>query len=289
MIKSFVNKFLKTLYRTLLILVVVIFLITVINLIKKPSLDREWSEDSMVLPDISISDSIVEIKNLRDWRYEIGNVISKQYYDESFDSDKIKNTWLVLNPLGKWEGVAHFFFVFEFESGQSVSMSIEARREVNEKYSSLKGVLNNYELWYAWGSSADFMTRRALFYNDDLYIYPLLISQEISRSLFIDLAKTTEELETVPKFYNTVTSNCTNLLAKAGNNVRPGSIPFHYSRLFTGFADNQLYDLELIPHDKPFDQIFKEARVDEQIRDIFSEKKEYSEQDFWKSIDLNNR
>jgi hypothetical protein len=34
----------------------------------------------------------------------------------------------------------------------------------------------------------------------------------------------------------------------------------------TGFGDNQLYDLKLIPHDKPFEEIYMEARIDERIR-----------------------
>jgi hypothetical protein len=34
----------------------------------------------------------------------------------------------------------------------------------------------------------------------------------------------------------------------------------------TGFGDNQLYDLGLIANDKPFEEIYMEARIDEKIR-----------------------
>jgi hypothetical protein len=79
--------------------------------------------------------------------------------------------------------------------------------------------------------------------------------------LFVDVSEQAQKLKTKPMFYNTVTSNCTNLLADSANRVKKGSIPFHYSRLFTGYADNQLYDLKLIPHDRPFEEIYREAQL----------------------------
>jgi hypothetical protein len=145
--------------------------------------------------------------------------------------------------------------------------------------------MNDYELWYAYGSVNDFLTRRAVYNKEDLYMYPLLISEKTVQGLFVDLAKVTEKLETEPQFYNTVTTNCTNLLADSGNRVNPGSIPFHYSRIFTGFADNKLYDLKLIPHDLSFSEIYEKARIDLIILDNLREmNSEYTSQDFWNML-----
>ncbi|HMP67262.1 MAG TPA: DUF4105 domain-containing protein [Candidatus Paceibacterota bacterium] len=280
------KKTFKILIKIILAIIVFIIFVVIVNNLKTPSNDREWSEESAILPSITINDSIIEVKNIRDWRYEKGSTLSKNYYDDTFDIDKIEKTWLLFNPFGKWEGVGHFFFVFEFEDGQDVSVSIEARREKDEDYKSWKGVFNKYELWYAFGSSADFMTRRVMLYDEDLYIYPLLISKESSKALFVDIVKTAKNLETEPQFYNTITSNCTNLLADAGNRVKQGSIPFHYSRLFTGFADNQLYDLGLIPNDAPFEEVYLRSRIDEDIREIFLNETDYSAREFWEKVKL---
>lgn len=234
--------------------------------LKTPRLDRDFEEASKILPDITISSSTISVARIRNWRYEANKVISKEYYDESFDVSKMKQAKLLFNPFGKWEGVGHFFFVFEFEDGKSVSVSIEARRENTEEYSAIRGFFNEYELWYAFGSREDFTSRRAIYYQEDLYEYPLLIATSSAQALFLDLAHTAEKLETEPGFYNTLISNCTNLLADSANRVKEDSIPFHYSRLFTGFADDQLYELGFIPHHKPFEEIYKEARIDEKIR-----------------------
>lgn len=263
-----------------IVLIVVIIIIT--NFIKTPSLNRDWSEDSKILPNINISGDVVEIKNIRDWRYEGENIISKDYYDDIFYLDKIKNTYLLLNPFSKWEGIGHSFFIFEFEDGNTIAVSIEARRENEEKYNSIKGLFNKYELWYAFGSSADFILRRAIHYSDhELNMYPLLISKESSKDLFLDLVKSAHELETEAKFYNTLTSNCTNLLIDSANRVKEDAVPFHYSRIFTGFADEYMYKLGFIPNDQSFEEINKKYRVDLKIRDLNSNFKDYSNKEFW--------
>lgn len=255
----------------LFILIVIVFSLFYIFSNKKPSLDRNWSEDSKILPNITITDNTVDVKNLRDWRYGNGAVLTRNYYNESYDFTKITKAYFLVNPFGKWEGVGHTFFLFEFSDGNSVAVSVEARREEGVEYSAIKGLFNNYEMWYAWGSAADLLSKRAIYSNEDLYMYPLLIKPETARGLFIDLAKATEGLETRPKFYNTLTSNCTNVLADSANRVNKGSIPWNFARIFTGFADDKLYDLKLIPHDKPFEQINKEARIDEKIRGILGD------------------
>ena len=177
--------------------------------------------------------------------------------------------------------MGHSFIVFNFEDGKSVSISIEARRQVGQDYKAIKkGLFNDYEVWYAFGSPADFMTRRAVYNHEDLYQYPLLISTTTVRGLFVDLSTTARSLETKPAFYNTVSSNCTNLLADSANRVNKGSIPWNISRLFTGYADNQLYDLGLIPHSKPFDQIYKDSRIDEKIRAVYEGNTTFSKESF---------
>jgi hypothetical protein len=274
----------KNFFKLLLVLLITFIIFT---LFKKPSMDRVWTDDAKILPDVTINEKNIEVQNLRDWRYERGVVISNSYYNETFDLDKIEKAYFLINPFGKWEGVGHTFFLFEFTDGKSVSVSVEARRPEGVGYGAIKGLFNNYEMWYTWGSAADLFSRRAVYHNEDLYIYPLIIKPETARGLFIDLAKTTESLETKPRFYNTVTSNCTNVLADSANRVNKGSIPWNFARIFTGYADNKLYELKLIPHDKPFEVIFEESRIDLEIKNILEKNKLEDKDKFW--LELKNK
>jgi hypothetical protein len=251
---------------------------------KDPSLDRNWSEESKVLPDVTISENEINVKNLRDWRYASDTIVTKSYYNETFNLNRIENVYFLISPFGESKHAAHTFFTFEFSDGKSVSVSVEARREAGDEYSTLKGALNNYELWYTWGSAADFYTRRAVNFGDRLYKYPLLVSTTTARALLVDLAKTTEKLETEPQFYNTVLTNCTNVLADAANRISPGSIPWNWAHIYTGFADDKLYELKLIPHNKPFEDIEKEARIDEIIKEQSVYASQVHRDIFWRRL-----
>lgn len=280
------KKLIKTTLKIIL-LIGVIFVLFV--LLKKPSLNRDWTDDAQVLPDVTINEKNISVKNIRDWRYKKDETVSWNYYDEIFDLDKVEKAYFLFNPFGKWEGVGHGFFMFEFSDGKTVSISVEARRENGEPFGALRGAFNNFELWYTWGSSADLFSRRAVFHNEDLYMYPLLIEEETVKNLFIDMAKQTEKLETEAKFYNTFTSNCTSILADSSNRVNPGSIPWTFARIFTGYADNKLYDLKLIPHDKSFEKVFEEARIDQKIKEILDSNENISKEEFWEKLnDINS-
>jgi len=282
-----INFFLKTFKIISIFLILILAALTILFIFvsyKKPVMDRDWQDDSKILPSFSISTSTIEIENLRDWRYEQDKVVSKNYYSETFNINNLSKAYLLFNPFGQWAGVGHSFFVFEFNDGKTVSVSIEARKEKIEDYEVVRGLLNEYEIWYAFGSAADFLTNRAVYHDEDLYMYPLFIPTEIAQGLFADLSKQAHKLETEPGFYNTITSNCTNLLADSANRVKKGSVPFHYSRLFTGYIDDQLYDLGYIRHDAPFEKVYEEARIDLEIKDLFDTSTTYSKEYFWQAL-----
>jgi hypothetical protein len=268
---------------SVILIVLCIFLVFVFS--RNPSLNRNWAEESKVLPLVTIDSSKIYIENIRDWRYATGTAMSKDYYNETFDLNKLESTYFVISTFGPWVGIAHTFLVFDFSDGKSIAMSMEARREVGVPYSTLKGAFNNYEQWYAWGSAADFISRRVINFGDPVYMYPLNISASTSKALFLDLAKTTDGLETTPKFYNTIFSNCTNILAYAANRVNKGSIPWSIAGVFPGFSDDKLYELNLIPHDKPFAEVMFEANLNNYIR-IFHDSRRgiYGENDFWHAV-----
>jgi hypothetical protein len=62
-------------------------------------------------------------------------------------------------------------------------------------------------------------------------------------------------METQPRFYNTLTSNCTNELAKVANLAQPGAIPPNIALIFPGYAASLLYDLGFIANDAPLDAL----------------------------------
>ncbi len=228
---------------------------------KQPSLNRNWDKDSSVLPEVKVSGDTLSIKNLRNYSYENGEITSREYLDREFNLSQLSKAYFLINPFVESNATAHTFFTFELLDGDSFSISVEARKEEGEKYSAIKGLLNDFELWIAWGTAHDFEDRRIKYFEEELYKYPLEISTTTMRALLLDLANETSELATHPKFYNTIFSNCTNYLADSANRISPGSIPWHYARVLTGYSDEYLYKLGLIPHDEPFNIVKDKYKV----------------------------
>jgi hypothetical protein len=97
-------------------------------------------------------------------------------------------------------------------------------------------------------------------------MYPLTISTEAAQALFLQLADASHQLETQPRFYNTLSSNCTNELASAANRVQADAIPPHIALIFPGYSNELLYDLGFIPTDMSLDDLSQKYYVSDLVR-----------------------
>ena len=229
-------------------------------LVLQPSNQRNWEYGMDVLPHIVIDGDLVTVQHERDFAWTATGPAGSDYVDRTFDVRRLQRVWFVeepftLAPIEGFEGVAHTYFVFDFQGQAPVVVSVESRREKGQGYDPVIGAFNEYELIYLWGTERDMTGRRALLEKNQLYMYPLVGSMDSARRLFVNLATTTAQLETQPRFYNTLTSNCTNELAKAANEAQPGAVPPHPALIFPGYSARLLYDLGFIPNDAPFEAI----------------------------------
>jgi hypothetical protein len=221
-----------------------------------------------VLPQISIEGSSVVVQNVRDFRHTAQGTRSTAYLDRTYQVDRIERVWFVeepftIPPFSGFQGVAHTYFVFDFEDQPPLTISVEARREKGETYGAIQGLFNQFELIYVWATEEDQTVRRVAFERNRLYMYPLTIPAEAARELFLQLARASQELATQPRFYNTFTSNCTNELAKAANRVRPGAIPPNRALFFPGYSDEVLYGLGFLPNDVELEELRRRSDISE--------------------------
>jgi hypothetical protein len=156
-------------------------------------------------PHLTIQNNLITISNLRDFEYTTSNV-TPHFINRTFDATKITRVWFVVEPFTKFKQIAHTYFIFDFSDQPPLSISVEARREKNENFNIFLGSLNQYELIYIWGTETDQTIRRVVVENNQLFMYPLNITPNDAKSLLLQLAETTQSLETNPRFYNTFTS-----------------------------------------------------------------------------------
>jgi hypothetical protein len=208
-----------------------------------PRADRDWYPYLARGVDVAIGEHGFDVAPVSDWSYARAAPTDQRYFDASYAFGDLRGVWFMLEPQPGSHLAAHTLLLFEFEGDRLLGLTIEARRERNEDYSALRGIFNAFELAYVWGTARDFLTRRAVMLDHEVFIYPVAITEAQNRTLLMRLIERTEALETQPRYYNTITSNCTNELAKAaGFNWAPAFI-------ITGRSDEYLFRRGVIPGD----------------------------------------
>jgi hypothetical protein len=206
-----------------------------------PQADRNWYPYLAHASHVDVNDGVFRVAPVSDWGYAAAGPTAERYTEAQFALSDLREVWFVLEPQPGSTLAAHTLLLFEFSDDRLIGLTIEARREADEDYSALAGIWNSYELLYLWGSARDFLTRRVIMLDHEVFVYPVAISDEQKAVLLQRLIARTDELETRPRYYNTIFSNCTNELAKAAG--------FHWAPAFilTGQSDEYLFERGILP------------------------------------------
>jgi hypothetical protein len=221
----------------------------------RPSNHRDWRVDQAILPDAVFDGPRVTIRNVRNFRYDSLGTATPAYDTRTYDLDRIESVWFVLAPFDrKRRGPAHSFLSFGFADSQYVAISVEARREKDETYSLVKGMLKRYELMYVIGDERDLIQLRTK-RGDEVYVYPIRTTPNRVRRLFEEMLQRTNVLYVRPEFYNTVFNNCTTNLLHHANRVATKRIRWGREVLLPGYADELALRLGLIDDQGTLEQV----------------------------------
>jgi hypothetical protein len=206
-----------------------------------PRQDRNWYPYLSRLNQAEVTDDGFSVTPVSDWSYTWGESTAETYVEAGFDFDQLRNVWFMLEPQPGSQLAAHTLLLFEFEGDRLLGLTIEARREQGEDYSALRGQFNTFELSYIWATARDLLIRRAVMLDHEVFVYPVDITEAQNRALLTNLLRRTDALETQPRYYNTISSNCTNELAMAAG--------FHWAPAYilTGRSDEYLFRRGIIP------------------------------------------
>lgn len=241
---------------------------------KSPSHDRVWAPEFERGAEFHETGQFkFTVKNVRDFEYDANGVTQKAWRSVDIDASKIVEAWFFVEPFEASDLFAHTFvsFVFEDDSGarETLSVTVEARRELDEDYSPLRGVLRGFELSYVWATEKDVATRIAVRLDHPLYAYRINHGSDAARVIFEHFAARTNDIAAHPRFYNTVTSNCTNELFKSVNDAMPKALQANLSWIFTGRAAARLHaEGYLDDPGAPFQEITAAAGVDAYVREF---------------------
>ena len=142
----------------------------------KPRNDRDWQPELAVLPYANFDGDRVTIHNIRNFYYRSETDFTPAYHEKTFDLNRLDRVDLVASY---WMGpaIAHLFLSFGF-GDDHLAISIEARKDKSQPYSTLAGFFRQYELIYVVADERDLIRLRTDFRADppeEVYLYRLQV------------------------------------------------------------------------------------------------------------------
>ncbi len=211
-----------------------------------PSHERDWADDVDRLLVSQVQGDRVVLHNVRnfDWR-------SEQDYDirwetRAYDLEQLVSADLVLSY---WMGpaIAHTLVSFGFADGRQLVFSLEIRKERGEAFSSVGGFFKEFETVIVASDEYDILRTRTNARGEDVYLYRLALGKAQLRQAFLGYLERAEQIRQAPRFYNTLTSNCTTIVFDLARSIAPG-LPLDYRLLLSGWFAEYAFDHDgLVP------------------------------------------
>ena len=127
----------------------------------------------------------------------------------------------------------------------------------------MPGFFQQYELVYVVGDERDIIRLRTNYRKDppeDVYLYRMTGPIENGRRVFLDYIRDINELRARPRFYNTLTTNCTTMILAHGS-VNPDHIPYSWKVLLSGYAPEYAYERGRLIRTMPFEELKRRSRI----------------------------
>lgn len=235
--------------KIILILFIVGFLVFfAVVMFKKPSHNRNWEVGQEKLPKINIVGNDIEISNFRDFIWNKDGSVDNSYVTKKYELNELEKVDVIISHFSDFEGLAHIFLSFGFKNEENVVISMETRREMGEEFSPTRGLIREFEIIYVAGSERDIVGLRTNVRGERVYVYPTVAGPEKSRELFVKISEDINGIYAKPKFYNTLSDNCTNVITRRVEEISKLKFPLTYKSIMPGYFDEVLYEMEIIPN-----------------------------------------
>jgi Domain of unknown function (DUF4105) len=232
----------------------------------EPSNDRDWAPEVARLPGATVAGDLVTLHDIRNFDYRTEADFTPAYYDRTFDLRRLDALDVVTSY---WMGpaIAHVFLSFGF-GDDHLAVSVEARKERGEGYSSVQGFFKRYELIYVVGDERDLIRVRTNYRRDppeDVYLYRVRGPVANVRRLFLEYVHAINALRDAPRFYDTLTTNCTTTIL-LHTRVNPGHLPLNWRVLLSGYAAEYAYQRGRLDTSLPFEELRRRSRINDAAR-----------------------
>lgn len=210
----------------------------------EPRDDRNWAPDVAHGVTARIAGDVVTLSNLRDFDWQTPKQAEERWITQSYDLDKLDSLEMLTSV---WDNpdIAHLLVSFGFTDGEHVVFSVEIRREADEEFSEIGGFFRQFELVLIGATERDIVRLRTDVRREEVRLFPVKLTPEQRRTMFMSYVNLAQDLEQKPRFYNTIAANCTTVVYTLARSLK-SDLPIRKSLILSGRLPGYLDELGVL-------------------------------------------
>lgn len=230
----------------------------------QPSNERAWADDVARTATGEVHGGTVTLSGVRNFDWRTNDDFTPRWETRSYELEKVESLDLITSY---WSGtaIAHVLISFGFSDGQHLAFSVEIRRERGEKFNEIGGFFKEFELSIIAADERDIIRVRTNVRGEDDYLYRVRLPRADIRALFLAYIQQMNDLARTPRFYNTITVNCTTLVYHMVERI-VGRLPFGYGLVLSGYLPGYVYSLGGLDTRYTLQQLRTLGRITERAR-----------------------
>jgi len=228
--------------------------------LKKPSHDRDWPAEFARVASADVDGDEVTFRNFRSFDYQADGTPAERWVTRKVRLSNLRGMDFFMTYWGDGTLVGHPIFSFDFGADGHVAFSIESRREKDETYSLLGGLYKRYEMIYIVGDESDIIRLRTNFREgESVYLYRLHVRQSTVILRFMEYLDAMNRIDTNPRFYDTLTGNCTTAIRAQITTSERKSMDW---RIFAnGKLDELFFERDMLSKELPFTELKQRSLI----------------------------
>ena len=226
-----------------------------------PDAGGPWDVGMERTPLVNRDGNEYHIENFRNFRYECDGSYDANYESRTIKVDALESVEFIVVPFASQPDLAHTMMSFGTRDGQHTVVSVEARRQRDQKYGIIKGIFGAFPIMYAIADERDAIGQRTEMRGDDVYLYRVRANPDQVQSFFRCVMARVDKLSKSPEKYNTITNNCLTNIRFHINRIWPGRVPWNWRILINAHSDYLAYNLGLLGSNESFESTRKHSNI----------------------------
>lgn len=210
----------------------------------RPSNTRIWNDDVARMTSGAVKGNLLALESVRNFDWRSRSDYAQRWEARTYELDRLCSLDMVLSY---WAGpaIAHTLVSFGFDSATGAGVehlvfTVEIRRRRGQLFSKIGGFFKMYELSIVAATERDAIRVRTNVRGEDDLLFRVRMAPAQRRSLLLAYVDAANRLLDRPRFYNTVTANCTTIIYQMVTRI-VGRLPLSHRLLLSGYLPEYVH------------------------------------------------